>query len=164
MLALPEEKGKKHAIGNIALFVEPLSTWTEVFLPSPWMGEGEGGGEACARPHSRPRLPPHPDRSPRLRRRRGASLTAPLPPPGGKERQACTKIYVPVLMYQDRKQARCPWRESCAKALPWRTGNGFWVAISPGFRVREEEAAEQIYPSANTVSDIITRRSKCPLP
>ena len=33
----------------------------------------------------RPCLSPHPNRSPRLRRRRGASLTAPLPPPGGKE-------------------------------------------------------------------------------
>src|SRR4026208_2445389 len=65
------------------------------------MGEGEGGGEAWARPPSRSRLPPHPDRSPRLRRRRGASLTAPLPPPGGKERQACTKIYVPVLSIRD---------------------------------------------------------------
>ena len=44
-----------------------------------------------------PSLLPHPNlgatasaqgrqaRSPRLRRRRGASLTAPLPPPGGKE-------------------------------------------------------------------------------
>ena len=32
----------------------------------------------------RPYFPPHPNRSPRLRRRRGASLTAPLPPPGGK--------------------------------------------------------------------------------
>ena len=56
MLALPEEKGKKHAIGNIALFVEPLSTWTEVFLPSPSMGEGEG--EAGATPQQATPSPP----------------------------------------------------------------------------------------------------------
>ena len=57
------------------------------YIPSPLMGEGEGGGDqgrqAMADVFLAP--PPHPNRSPRLRRRRGASLTAPLPPPGGKE-------------------------------------------------------------------------------
>jgi hypothetical protein len=64
------------------------------FLPSPLMGEVEGGGEARARPACRAMPSPHPNRSPPLCGRRGASLTAPLPPPGGKEKKACTRTYV----------------------------------------------------------------------
>jgi hypothetical protein len=94
-----------------------LSTWTEVLLPSPSMGEGKGGGEAWWRsPRQATPAPPHPNRSLPLRGgrapsltdarslplrgQRAPSLTGALPPPGGKEKDACTKIYVPVLRSQ----------------------------------------------------------------
>jgi hypothetical protein len=50
-------------------------------LPLKGVGVGVKSGTALGA-HSN--LPPHPNRSPRLRRRRGASLTAPLPPPWGE--------------------------------------------------------------------------------
>jgi len=46
--------------------VHVLSTWTEVFLPSPSTGEGEGGGEVGSQPdtlgHPFPPSPPSPAR------------------------------------------------------------------------------------------------------
>jgi hypothetical protein len=72
------------------------------FLPSPLMGEGEGGGEARARPACRgPSLPPSPLSQPFLATvwAERASVTAPLPPLGEKERKACTRTYVRVLRF-----------------------------------------------------------------
>ena len=41
-----------------------LSTWTEVFLPSPLMGEGEGGGAAGPQSHTLSHLSPPSQPSP----------------------------------------------------------------------------------------------------
>src|SRR5262249_24542411 len=88
--------------------------------PSPSMGEGRGGGEAwlsasilasAPHPHRSPRLRRRrgasltPPRSPRLRRRRGHSLTCPLPPRGGKG-QYLTDVVVVVLGQRNLVQGR----------------------------------------------------------
>ena len=69
-----------------------LSTWTEFFLPSPLMGEGEGGGAAGPQSHTLSHLSPHPN----------------LPPPGGKEREVCTKFMSQYLetQFPDLAQAQ----------------------------------------------------------
>jgi hypothetical protein len=107
-------------------------------LPLRW-GRARVGVQTRGVP--RPCFSPHPNRSPRLRRRRGASLTAPLPPQRGEGVES-------VGTWGKNRELHSPAQRWTCQALPLLHGH---CRCPPSRRCRDSPAAAPLSTGKESV-------------